>query len=81
MTFISIKKRLLTPFSFGTPQTLYNTVQNPLQRFAQPGDRTLYLSQQAAVVLNKAGQVVTSFTSNQFYPKYTNLINQITGGK
>lgn len=63
------------------PDVLLNTVQKSLQSFAQPGSRTLYLSQQAAVVLDKAGQVVTSFTSNQFYPKFVNLINKITSGK
>jgi RHS repeat-associated protein len=60
-----------------SPQSLLNTVQNPLATFSGRFDRTGYLSQQAYVVLDKGGQVVTSWTNNQFGSTTKNVLNSI----
>ena len=49
-----------------SPQVLQNTVNNPLVRFEGRFDRVGYLTREAYVVLDKGGQVVTSWTSKQF---------------
>lgn len=46
--------------------TLLETVRNPLVTLQQTGGNVLYLTQQAAVVLDKAGSLVTTYGSNRF---------------
>ena len=58
-----------------SPQALLNTVQNPLISFAGRFDRIGYLSERAYVVLDKAGQVVTALSPNQFGPTIRNVLN------
>lgn len=49
--------------------------QEILNRFLeQIGETTYYLTRDAAVVLNKAGEVVTAYSKNEFLPKVTNLL-------
>jgi hypothetical protein len=60
-----------------SPQTLLNTVENPLIRFSGRFDRTGYLTKEAYVVLDKAGQVVTSWTNNQFGKTITDVLDKI----
>jgi hypothetical protein len=57
------------------PKTLLETVKNPLVRLKQARNNILYLTKQAAVVLNKAGQVVTTYTKNEFKPHIQEIIN------
>lgn len=60
-----------------SPQTLLDTVKNPLLRFEGRYDRVGYLTREAYVVLDKTGQVVTSWTRNEFGSTIKNLLNSI----
>ena len=56
---------------------LLDAVKNPLAVFKQAKEKTYYLTDQAAVVLDRAGKVVTTYAKDQFYPKIESLLNQI----
>jgi len=59
------------------PKMLADTVKNPIARFAGRFDRTGYLSKDAYVVLDKTGQVVTSWTKNEFGSTIKQVLNKI----
>jgi RHS repeat-associated protein len=63
-----------------TPAMIKDAVMNPVVKVPQFEGRTLYLSNQAAVVLDRAGQVVTAWTKNEFNANTHNLLN-LTSGK
>jgi hypothetical protein len=54
-----------------------STVYNPLVRLQQAGDNTLYLSRQAVVVLNKTGQIVTTYGAKEFGSAVKNVLSNI----
>ena len=58
-------------------KTIMDTVTNPLIIVQQAGGKLLYLTSEAAVVLSKTGQVITTYGKNDFLPHITNLLNQI----
>lgn len=60
-----------------TPKMLLDTVKNPLITFEQVNGNIYKLSQQAAVVLDQAGKVVTTYSKDQFVPRITNLLDKI----
>ena len=57
-----------------SPQSILNTVRNPAVVLEQGGGRTLYLTQEAAVVLDGNGQVVTVWGAAQHTPKTLELL-------
>lgn len=59
-----------------SPTMLLNTTKNPTVVLQQAGGNKLYLTNQAGVVLNKNGQVVTTYTSKQFEPHVQNVLKQ-----
>jgi len=52
-------------------------VSNPLVTLSQVGDRTLYLTREAAVVLDNTGRVITTYTKNEFKPHVLNVLKSI----
>jgi RHS repeat-associated protein len=62
-----------------SPQVLLETMSNPLAVLQQSGNTRLFLSQQAVVVLNKAGLVVTTYGSNLFKPEVQAILNKALG--
>lgn len=60
-----------------SPQTLLDTVNNPLVRLQQSSGNILYLTKNALVVLDKAGQLVTTYGSQFFQPQILDILNQI----
>lgn len=59
-------------------QSLMDTVvSNPLVTMKQAGDRTLYLTREAAVVLDKTGKAITTYTKNEFKPHVLRVLNLI----
>ncbi len=52
------------------------TTRNPLAVLQQSGNTRLFLSEKAVVVLNKAGQVVTTYGSNLFKPEVRAILNK-----
>jgi len=61
------------------PQAILKTVKNPTVAVTQGGGRTLYLTREAAVVLNSEGQVVTSWGAAQHTAKTLNLLRSAGG--
>jgi len=59
------------------PQAILSTVKNPLITFEQANGNTYRLSEQAAVILDKVGKVVTSYGSNNFAPRVVNLLSKL----
>ena len=45
----------------------------------QAGDKVLYVTRQGAVVVNKAGQVITAYTSQDFDENMQRIANQLFG--
>lgn len=45
----------------------------------QAGDKVLYVTRQGAVVVNKAGQVITAYTSQDFDENMQRIVNQLFG--
>jgi hypothetical protein len=60
-----------------SPELLLDTVKNPLVTLQQSGGNVLRLTEKAGVVLDRAGNVVTSYTSKQFLPHIRNILNQV----
>jgi RHS repeat-associated protein len=58
------------------PKLLLETVSNPLVTLEQAGGNVLRLTNEAGVVLDKAGKVVTSYTKNEFLPHIRNILNK-----
>ncbi len=59
-----------------TPNLLLETTRSATITLKQAGGNMLYLTNRAGVVLNKAGQVVTSYTSKDFKPYILNVLKQ-----
>lgn len=59
-----------------SPKTLLDTVKNPLVTLKQAGGNVLRLTNEAGVVLDKSGNVVTTYTKNQFLPHIKNILNK-----
>ena len=59
-----------------SPSALINTTKNPTVVLQQAGGNRLYLTDQAAVVLNKKGQVVTTYTSKEFKPHVQDVLTK-----
>ena len=59
-----------------SPSVLLDTTKNPSVVLQQAGRNRLFLTNQAAVVLNKEGQVVTTYTSREFQPHVQNVLKQ-----
>jgi RHS repeat-associated protein len=60
-----------------TPELLRATVANPVVVLQQGGDRFLYLTEQAAVVITKDGQVVTAWTQWEFLPRILEVLSVV----
>jgi len=60
-----------------TPQLLLDTVKNPLVTLKQAGGNVLRLTDQAGVVLNRAGKVVTSYSQQYFLPHVKDVLNKV----
>jgi RHS repeat-associated protein len=60
-----------------TTDVLKETVANPSVVLKQAGGNILYLTKQAAVVLNEAGKVVTTYAANLFKSNIKNIIKLI----
>ena len=58
-------------------QTLLNTVQKPLVLLKQSGGNYLYLTEQAAVVLNPSGGLVTAYSASTFDVSILNLLKRV----
>jgi hypothetical protein len=56
-------------------ETLSKTVKNPVAVLQQSGGQYLYISNQAAVVLNPAGQVITAYPESMFDVSIRNVLN------
>lgn len=57
-----------------SPQNLLETVNNPNVVLQQSGGQYLYLSNDAGVVLNPAGRVITTYPSSMFDSGVTNIL-------
>ena len=61
-----------------SPELLKNTVSHPLIRFEQwGGERVMYLTHEASVILDKSGNVITALTKNEFFPKLLEILGKI----
>lgn len=58
------------------PSLLLDTTKNAAVTLKQAGGNVLYLTNKAGVVLNKAGEVVTSYTSKDFKPHIVNILKK-----
>jgi hypothetical protein len=58
---------------------LRNTVATPLVVLQQAGDRFLYLTDQAAVVIRRDGQIVTTWTEREFWAPVRDLLRAMGG--
>lgn len=61
--------------------TIKETVLNPLQKIIQKDGRTKYVGENAVIVTDKAKQVVTGFTKNDFTQKTKDLIRSLLESK
>ena len=61
-----------------SPQAILDTVRNPTVRIEQGGGKTLLLTNQAAVVLDKSGQAVTIWGGAQHSQKTLELLRNAT---
>ena len=52
-------------------------VSNPLVKLEQAGGRTLYLTREAGVVLDKTGKAITTYGKADFQPHVSNILNKI----
>lgn len=59
------------------PNNLLNTVRNPTRVVPQSGGRTLYLTNDAAVVLDSSGQVVTTWSGAEHTAKTLELLSGV----
>ncbi len=59
-----------------SPQALLNTVKNPLVTLEQKGGTTYFLTQDAAVVLNNVGKIVTTYTNKEFNTQVSSLLKK-----
>ncbi len=57
------------------PSDLLSTVTNPSVVLQQSGGQYLFLSNEAGVVLNPAGNVITAYPSSMFGPGVRNIMN------
>ena len=61
-----------------TAEIMQATTNNPLVKLAQDGgNKFLYLSEQAGVVLDTAGKVITTYAQSNFKPEVIDLISKI----
>jgi hypothetical protein len=60
-----------------TPELLQATVTNPTVVLQQGANRFLYLTEQAAVVITKDGQVVTAWTQREFLPGVLEVLSVV----
>ena len=60
------------------PEIIKDTLANPLLTFKESGERTVFLSKNAFIVLNKGLEVITAVDKNNFYKPVQDLINLIT---
>ena len=60
-----------------SPSTLLNTVRNPSVVLQQSGGQFLYISGQAAVVLNPGGRVITTYPSSMFGANVNAVLNAV----
>jgi hypothetical protein len=60
-----------------TPQLLQATMTNPTVVLQQGGNRYLYLTEQAAVVITADGQVVTAWTQREFLPGVLEVLSVV----
>jgi RHS repeat-associated protein len=63
-----------------SPQSLLSTVSDPTVVLEQAGNRYLYITSKAAVVITGDGQVVTAWTSNEFLPNIQQILADVGGG-
>jgi len=56
---------------------ILEAVRNPTVTIQQTGDTMLRLTQEVAVVLNKGGEVVTTYGREQFNSTISNIVNSI----
>jgi len=61
-----------------SPGDLLGTVNNPSVVLQQSGGQYLFLSNQAGVVLNPAGQVITAYPSSMFGPGVLNIMSTLS---
>ncbi|MCW2317658.1 hypothetical protein M2322_003222 [Rhodoblastus acidophilus] len=59
------------------PQNILVTVNKPLIVLRQSAGQYLYLSNEAGVVLNPAGRVMTTYPASKFGPKVTGILRAI----
>ena len=64
-----------------TPTMIKETVLKPLQKVNQLKGRIKYLSEKATIVIDKAGQVVTAYTKEQYTEKTKAIINSLLNKK
>jgi RHS repeat-associated protein len=60
-----------------TPELIRATVANPIVVLQQGGNRFLYLTEQAAVVITREGQVVTAWTQREFLPGVLEVLSVV----
>lgn len=58
-------------------KTILETVKNPLVTLEQAGGNIMYLTRQAAVILDKAGRVVTTYAKEQFQEHVLNVLENL----
>lgn len=64
-----------------TPQAILDTIRNPTVVLPQGGGRTLFLTREAAVVLDSQGQAVTIWGAANHTPKTLELLKSAGGAK
>ncbi|HEX9696348.1 MAG TPA: RHS repeat-associated core domain-containing protein [Actinomycetota bacterium] len=62
-----------------TPQRLLDALRNPRAVLQQAGNRFLYLTDDAAMVMTGDGQVVTAWTRNEFLPRMMRILRDAGG--
>lgn len=59
-----------------SPHLINDTVKNPLVKLKQ-GNNSVYLTKQAAVVLDKSGGLITTYKQNEFKSHVSNILKKI----
>lgn len=63
----------------GVTQKMVETWMKSGQVLQQAGDKFLYITQQGAVVVNKAGQVITAYGSKYFDSNMQEVVKKLFG--
>ena len=66
-------------FERGVTQNMVEVWAKTGKALQQAGDKILYITKQGAVVIDKAGKVITAYTSQYFDPVMQEVVEKLFG--